>query len=253
MGNRIVELDTILNLRDAGGYRTADGRMVRRGRVYRSGQLSRLTPAAWRVVREELGIGGIWDLRSADEMRRMPTAVPEGVRVWHRPVGNSGNRWLRLLHIFRHRHHLHETMRQTYVSDFVDGGAATMGQILIEVGAADGPVLIHCTAGKDRTGLTVALLLRLLGVPEPTVVDDYALSNRWTEPLAASLAKEFAPLYVLGFTPAQLRPLLLADPDYLLGALRRVDEQYGGVEAYLQGPGGMSAEQIVRLRARFLR
>ena len=249
---RILALDGVLNARDVGGYPAAHGKRVRWRTIYRTGQLTLLTPAASSALRDELGVQAIWDLRSADEVSRFPSPVPDGIAVRNLPIGTGNNRWRRLYDLLRNRDRLDEVMATAYTIHFVDEHAAAFGHLLNELAVTEGAALIHCTAGKDRTGLAVAMLLLLLGVPEPVVVADYSLSNRWYGPLVDSLAGELWPLKHLGVSRRQLQPFLTADPALLRGALRHIDAVYGGLEAYLRGPAGVQPATITALRRRLL-
>jgi len=121
-----------------------------------------------------------------------------------------------------------------------------------EVLAADGaPVLFHCTAGKDRTGFAAAIVLRLLGVPEESIVADYLRSN------AYSLAAHRRDLLLLRLmwgpaASALVRGLLGVDQAYLRAAFEAIDREYGSFEAYVRDGLGLGPAEIARLRAALL-
>ncbi len=181
---RIVTMQRIRNFRDAGGYATTEGRTVRRGVLYRSGNLCKATPRDLDTM-ERLGIRTVIDLRSEGEQHRKPAT----------PTAHDRFAIVSLPILDRAKSPVFaETERRFREGDFdafdvddlmvgtnrefvVEWSAqfATFLRLIVE---ADGePVLWHCASGKDRTGFAAALLLRLLGVDDETIVDDYLISR----------------------------------------------------------------------------
>jgi len=113
--------------------------------------------------------------------------------------------------------------------------------------APEGGVLVHCHAGKDRTGLVVALLLTLVGVPDDIIVADYALSDRYLQPLYDEI------LAAIDDPPRRerLRSWLHARPEGMQGALAALDERYDGAASYLRA-AGVSADDLARARERLV-
>jgi protein-tyrosine phosphatase len=186
MTDRLVPLDGPANFRDLGGYDTASGARIRRGRVYRSDSLSFMTDDDVRHVTEVLGLRTVVDLRGIAEVERF-THGPLGslgVRVAHIPIidetrppagfEDAASRpideiYLLMLERFAHR--------------FVE--------VLAVIARGDAqPVVFHCAAGKDRTGLVAMLVLGLLGVDRDVVAADYAMTDeRMTVMLERHLAR----------------------------------------------------------------
>lgn len=133
---------------------------------------------------------------------------------------------------------------ETNVAGYAPSYAATLRRIV----NSDRPVLYHCTAGKDRTGLFTALLLSFLGVPRSAVFEDYLLSNDYVatpqriETLAAQLKA----------TPAQVAPLARVERTYLETAFRVIDERYRSLDNYRRTALALSDEDLKRLKARLL-
>ncbi|MFY7835249.1 MAG: tyrosine-protein phosphatase, partial [Novosphingobium sp.] len=117
--------------------------------------------------------------------------------------------------------------------------------------AADGPVIYHCTAGKDRTGWASAVVLGLLGVPGETVMQDYLLSNTRLEAknaaTLAAVAKSGHPI-----NPAFLEPVLIVKPAYIEAAFAEVERVYGSLDAYATKGLGLTPAEIEALKAKFL-
>jgi len=239
---RRLDWDGCPNARDLGGYPTADGRQTRWGAVFRSDCPSRLTDAG-RAALVASGVRTIVDLRLPAELATDPNpfATPgrHDIAYWHESfvdpaappvppekVTLAGD-YQRLLRRFPHR------------------VAAIMRRI---AGALEGPVLVHCWSGKDRTGLTCALLLALAQVPREIIAAEYALSGEsswpraveWLENGPGKRADREAEL-------AWNRPT----PEVMLETLAHLDERYGGAEAYLLQAGVLTAE-IGRVRERLV-
>jgi len=167
---RHIDLENALNFRDIGGYRTADGHTVRWRRMFRAGGLSELTPADLVVLRE-LGIATVLDLRSTAEWEsgRFPIDdVP--VAFHHLPLVEQV--------LDPTKYSVPEGMLAARYQEIAQIGATYIAQaISIVADAETHPIVVHCLAGKDRTGVVVALVLSLLGVDDDTVAEDYSLSN----------------------------------------------------------------------------
>jgi len=239
-----------VNFRDVGGYRTTDGRVVRWGRVFRAGSLAGLTDEDVACL-GRLGLRLSCDLRSSEEMVARPDRLPPGAAAHHTAIAAEVGRVRRVVTLFRKRHRIQELLQDAYLIMLDQNGPVFAGIIRAAADPANLPLVIHCTAGKDRTGLAVALLLLTLGVPEETVIADYTLSNRAFDLLSGRMRSEMEPLYRLGFDEAQLRPFLLAEARTLIGALAHLRRRYGSVERYLQ-QAGLDEATVERVRETLL-
>ncbi len=250
VAERSLALPGGVNFRDVGGYRTADGRAVRWGEIYRAGSLAELTEDDVAAL-GALGLRLVCDLRSPDELARHADRLPPGAAYVHRPILGEVGRLRRVVTLYRKRHRLQELLEQIYRLMLDQNGPVIADVLRLAADPANRPLVIHCTAGKDRTGLTVALLLLALGVPEETVVADYTLSNHAFDVLAGRMRPEMARLYSFGFNEAQLRPLLLAEARTLRGALAYIRRRYGSLDWYLQR-AGLRDETLEALREQLL-
>ena len=250
VAERTLALLSGVNFRDVGGYRTTDGRAVRWGQVYRAGSLAELTDADVAAL-GALGLRLVCDLRSPDELGRHADRLPPGASYVHRPILGEVGRLRRVVTLYRKRHRLQELLEQIYHLMIDQNGPVIADVLRLAADPANRPLVIHCTAGKDRTGLTVALLLLALGVPEETVVADYTLSNYAFDVLAGRMRPEMARLYSFGFNEAQLQPLLLAEARTLRGALAYIHRRYGSLDWYLQR-AGLSDDTLQALRDELL-
>lgn len=247
---RFLPLRSGLNFRDIGGYRTGDGREVRWGQVYRAGSLAGLVDADLAYL-DQLGLGMVCDLRSPREVRRAPDRLPAGWGgAWvARPLSSQvgGREQARLLR--QQRCELDKLLLRMYTQDILEENAQAIGDMFTRLAQAENrPALFHCAAGKDRTGVMVALLLALLGVPDETIVADYSLSNLAYGMIEQVMRRELRQAMWVGIRPSQLSSLLLANPETMRLTLTAVQEKYGTVIGYLRQAAGVSEEVIDRLR-----
>lgn len=251
---RMPALEGAVNLRDFGGYATQDGRVVRRGRLFRSGSLARLTPAAQQRFRE-LGIRLICDLRRPEEKHEEPTPIPEQVaRRLEIPIdpGSAIAMRARLTDTtltLKERIDFMVAINRELARDHADA-YARMFEGLLEL--EEGAFLVHCAAGKDRTGFACALVLHALGVPEEVVLEDYLLTNRhvgfeaWVDGLARRLDPEGR------LDREAVLALAGVRPEYLRAAYEAIEAEFEGVEYYIERAVGLDAGARALLQSRLL-
>ncbi|MAV27156.1 MAG: hypothetical protein CMQ05_13750 [Gammaproteobacteria bacterium] len=171
---RHLKLEGCFNFRDIGGYPAVDGRKVRWGRYFRSGRQDRMTDADLATV-SEIGIRTQIDLRRSDEIAdqgRGPLSDVGARYIRHPVIPDGGTETLNNL--------VGATgiSGERYLGYLTFDPTPWIGYLDLVASAGDQPLLIHCTAGKDRTGITTAFVLSILGVPEEIIIADYLLTNR---------------------------------------------------------------------------
>jgi protein-tyrosine phosphatase len=220
--------------------------------VFRSDELHALTDADLEVV-AKIGIRVVFDLRNTHERTARPNRLPDDVELLERVSGpTSGD--LRTLEELIASGELpvpnDDYVAGTYM-DLLDQLAPEL-RIILEraVDAPARPLLFHCVAGKDRTGVTTALLLGLLGVTDEQILDDYELTTvHFTPPRM----EELAPLLLEhGVADERVRPLMSARRPVLAATLDRVRERWGGFEGYAREHLEVPADLPDRLRASLL-
>ncbi|MDR0602155.1 MAG: tyrosine-protein phosphatase [Treponema sp.] len=232
MDTGIVPLERLFNVRDLGGFAAADGRLVRRGLLYRAGDLCDPSEGD-RAVLEQLGIAAVVDFRSGEEKEKSPDCAIGTVRLrvelpidagsmiaLSREGGDASGEGL-MEKLYRR---LAEDARPHYREFFA---ILAYGQ--------NTPLLFHCSAGKDRTGLAAALLLLALGVEREQAYRDYLLS-------AECLAGKYRAL--IDGDPG-IEPFMTVRRSYLDAAFDHIDGMFGGIERYLETELGAD---ITRLR-----
>ncbi len=219
------------NFRDIGGIPTMDGEVVRAGLLYRSGDFSRLSEEDIRRI-EEIGIRMIIDFRSDRELINYPTppiaSVRENKRIMiidsardtaERMLGENDAEGLETILIKDYRR-----MVRDHQDDFRE-----FFRILASTDQL--PLMYHCAAGKDRTGLATYLLLIALGVSREEARKDYMLSNTHLKPLADRVIRE---VMEAGNPNSEiLRPLMEVRREYLDAALEEIEYHYHTVDLFL--------------------
>lgn len=250
IAERRVPLTGAVNFRDLGGYPTAGGRTTRWGRVYRADQLGRLTPEDLAYL-NQLGIGLLCDLRGHGEADESPTLLTEAKRV-HLAIMDD------LVDPFRIRDQLmrgdtsglDEALMVGSYQRMLDQFPDQFGAVLRHIAdPANLPLVFHCTAGKDRTGITAMLLLAVLGVPEDIIMADFELTNIYTQARVALIRER---LESGGINFDTLLPIFSASTAALQGAIAHLDTQYGGVLPYLRDAARLEDSVIAALRENLL-
>ena len=243
-----IAIEGTLNFRDIGGYATADGRRLQTGLVYRSDHLNGVTADGLASLRA-LGLRTVVDLRRDDERQRQPSRLPDAVEVvWAH--ADAADRAAPGDFIAQVKAGEVVTVSEDEVVALYEEmleGAGGMFRAVIEAAARadEGAVLFHCTAGKDRTGLSAMLLQRMCGVSEADVVSDFLLTDGYrTETRLAYLRTELEPL---GIDVEGIRPMIVAPLPAFRHAISWV-ESHGGAEAYARDVCGVSTDTVARLR-----
>ncbi|WP_182524994.1 tyrosine-protein phosphatase [Nocardioides dongkuii] len=244
----LVRLASADNFRDVAGtgagHPTVDGGRVRRGVFFRANEL-RLTDADAATI-ADLGVTCVVDLRSSHEVELHPDVEVPGARWEHVDVLGIPMDQMSSL---PDREAAVAMMERVYVG-FVEEPAtrAALGRVLTIL-AGEGAHLFHCSAGKDRTGWTAALLLHLAGVADDVIEADYLLTNEYA---AASRAAVLDTIVEnLGPDKAEVyAPVLVADADYLRTSYAAVRARYGTLDAYLRQGLGLGDDVLGALRAK---
>lgn len=252
---RELPFDEIANFRDCGGYETHHGAYVQWGRIYRSGSLAHTTPADLQRL-SDLGVRLVCDLRSYKEVTAEPDQLPSqsAPTYLHLPIMLGEQLGQQLNSILFSPLKLYDMLYESYTAYAIRENGPLFGEIFQRLAEEDSlPFLVHCTAGKDRTGITIALLLSVLGVPDETIIADYSISNRYTEHFHAWAEQHIPPfLKTLGVTTRDLTPLVSIHPKTMEKTLAFIREHYGSAEGYLRNEAKLSEAQIAQIRANFL-
>jgi protein-tyrosine phosphatase len=215
-----LSIDGLVNLRDLGGLPTASGATTRPGRLLRSESPHSLS-AVGLLELLDVGIGAVVDLRTTSEREHHPSPLGEaGVHTAHAPIFTDDEDY---------PDHL-ATAAEVYcwwLRERRPGVAAAMTAV---ADAPSAPILVHCHAGKDRTGVVIALVLRLAGVDIETIANDYAISG---VQLADMLARDRVTAVERGMDATRVERLFTVRREAMVQTMACVDTEHGGVVALL--------------------
>ncbi|MFT3821279.1 MAG: tyrosine-protein phosphatase [Rubrivivax sp.] len=240
---RRLPLDGATNFRDLGGYRGHDQRPLRWRRLFRSDHLGNLSDADRRAL-AQLGVKRAFDFRGVQERAAATYDLP-GLQQHSLAIEPSvAQRMTDLVQagVVLDAAHMTELMHELY-ERLVDDNAARYAEWFEHLLADDSPLVFHCTAGKDRTGVAAALLLAALGVPRPVIEHDFLLTNQhYRRPVITSAVIPEDALAVLWGVR----------PSFLHTALETIEKRLGGLEGYLGKQMKLTPAARARLAASYL-
>ena len=247
---RKLPLQGTPNFRDFGGYPAEGGRKVKWEYLFRSGQLSALSDQDIELV-GGLKLDLVFDFRRVDEQYQEPSKLPESSppRIVSVPITPGSN-----ASFFGQTDTDPVAMFDFMVDvnrDFAEAQTATYAHMfkeILEVGNAR--LLVHCAAGKDRTGFAAAMILLALGVPRELVMRDYMLTAEFFSPQLEidRLRKK----YQMQLEAEAILPMLEVHEDYLSAALNSIESRYSSIESYLSEELGVGGPEQAELRGRYL-
>ncbi len=250
-----IELEGAVNVRDLGDLPTEDGQKTVRARLLRADNLQELSAADIATLVRDIGVTTVVDLRSSNELAAegpAPLDTVAGVRHVHHPVlpevGSNTDVIADAL-LTRQRQDNSRYPRDPVCGHYLGYLEDRPDQIvgaLRTIARAEGAALVHCAAGKDRTGVVVALALTVAGVPAPAVAADYAASGERTEAIMARLRR--SRLYA-GDIDSKAADLHRPRAETMTAFLEQMDARYGGVVQWL-ADHGLSAADLHALRVK---
>src|SRR5215212_8193993 len=240
---RHLNLAGASNFRDLGGYPGKDGRPIRWRQIFRSNHLGHLTASDIEVLRS-LGVKSAFDFRGTEERAVAICGLSE-IAVHSLPIEPSVVAALRARGAngagLSSADAL-EVMRDSY-RNCVRHNSGSFRALFAHLLGDRAPLVIHCTAGKDRTGFACALILHALGVPDEIIHDDYLLTNRFYR-REASASNDF---------PDEIgRVLGSVEASFLAAGFEAISTDYGNLEGYFRDGLGLGASERARLQARYL-
>lgn len=225
LSERLLPLEGAYNFRDLGGIKTKNGKHVRWNKVFRAGDLAGLTPADLSYL-QHLPLTTVVDFRTNEEVVNAPDQLPSLTKSYHYGIapGNLGI---------------------TSISDMVDLKREEINKKMIEMNETlvsdstiieqyrkyfellqdekNTPLMFHCSAGKDRTGMAAALFLSALGVDEETIMSNYLLSNVYLGDKYAGFLADYP----------TLEGLFVVRPEFIQAGLNRIKADHGSIDHYL--------------------
>lgn len=228
---RFLAWEACHNARDIGGYPTHSGRQTRWRTLVRADNLHKLTLAGQAALRD-YGVRTVIDLRLAHEVEKQPNPFaaqqnrPETPVYLNLPLHDpAANAAMDVAPSMMDEYIIILEQSKPHISGVIQATAT---------GMAEGAVVVHCHGGKDRTGIVVALLLSIAGVPRETIIEDYSLSEVQLEPLHAAWLEEQR---IAQGHPIERPRWMHSRPETMHGVLDFLDREYGGPEGYLEAAG----------------
>ncbi|GLK88680.1 tyrosine-protein phosphatase [Pseudomonas turukhanskensis] len=250
----VLSLSGADNVRSLKGMPTADGRRINGHHIVRSDQLYRLSFEDWHRL-QQLGVKTVCDLRSSGERERYPSRLPaDDMQHLHLEVTGDMRADPQIAAMLAN-HPVAEGARRMMLEVYRRLPAMLAPHLaklfgLFSSGRA--PVLIHCAAGKDRTGVAVALLLHALGVAPQRIMLDYLLSARRFGDLDGerqeAMSNAVNHMVRQPVSVAAIDAVLDARPEYLMAAYAAIDAEFGGIESYLRRFSGLDETGVHTLR-----
>ena|GEM_PF-413272 len=254
LAQKIMQFDRAINFREVGRLMTADGLMMKPGKLFRSDDLSHLSKRD-QTRFSELDIKLIFDLRTEKERKSKPHQIlgKSGIRIVHIPMQDekhvfTGMELLRFLFGDLRKMDFDTFKRQFYHS-MAHERINQIGQILTLLTDRNNlPAVIHCTSGMDRTGFISAIIQLLVGVPYQTVLSEYLLSNGLLQKRMQRLGKYIKWLSLFQLTPERLRPIFEVRSEYLNEIFDGILQKYGSIEKYVSAANNFNKNAIANLK-----
>ena len=258
MENRIKKFETVFNFRDFGGYPTMDGSQIKTGKLFRSAHLHN-TNDTDKARLEALEIGLIVDLRHAPERERQPTNLADSHQPqrFTYPDPENGESGKVAPHEAFMQHDLHkpEDARNYMLGSYKqrphdEGFKQIFSDTLRHMAETGDPILVHCAAGKDRTGTLCAVIKGALGVDEKTIYEDFMLTMTAVDVdnFLAPAAQMFIKRYGREIDPEAIRPMFGVEEAYLQSSLDAIADMQGYIHDHL----GITDKEKAALKAAYL-
>ncbi len=257
--------DKLNNIRDLGGMKTADGRTIRPGQLFRSCYLQKADPSDVQKL-EALGLSRIVDFRSFNEVKEQPDPVLPGTVNIHLPAEDeqllgierdkdSARQFTEILieRVIKNPDYAIEYMSGMYrrfvTNEYTIGQYRKFLEIVLE---SPGPVLWHCTAGKDRAGFAALLLEEILGVDRESILEDYLITNKYLKEEVDYLVDLFSRVHGGEYPKEDVKLFFSAEKAYLEALKTEVEEHWGSFDVFLRDKMGVTEEKREAFRAKYL-
>ena len=246
---REVRLQGASNFRDLGGYPTKEGYHVKWDKVFRSADISKLTEEDLALLKKK-NIDYVVDLRGTDESRKAPDRMNPNTDYILCPAGSDSNMvyWMKAIVSLKSGG---DSMMRVYYTktEFLADRYKPLFEKLLHLPDQDA-LLLHCTAGKDRTGIGTALFLYALGVPYETIMNDYLASNYYREKENEKMVSGM--VQYMHINEQVAKDMASVKKEYLDATFEAIRQKYGSMENFLRSELGLDEAKISLLKKKYL-
>lgn len=241
----MIPIRKVTNFRTVGNIKNTDGRTLKEGKFYRSAHLHKLKKKSFDDF-EKLGIKEIIDLRNSREIVQKPDQLPsENVYKNFSAFEDEGDQLAQAKKlVLKGKVNASDADKRMidFYREYVTGNPEMIKRIITEILESKDPILYHCTAGKDRTGITTALILAILKFDKETVYNEYLLSNNYRKNLVQKRLRLAHTLHFLypKMDLQVLEKLSWVEKRYLDAAFEEINKKYGSTDVYIQQVLGIS-------------
>lgn len=247
-------VDGVSNFRDIGGWKTMEptwstGKHIKWGKIFRCASIDSLTDEGQKTIKE-LGIKKVFDFRSGFEVNRPHFDLLEDVEfvsLEAKGITQDGSKfYLDMATSWKNYTQVYEYLLEDVVPTYTP--------IFNHLRDSQDPVLYHCTAGKDRTGVLTCVILKMLGVPNEIIAAEYELTTEGLKPMHEQLSTFIKPLLNKFGVAEQsgMENLLASKYEVMIETLKKLDERYGKIENYLETKLGLSRADQQKIRDNLL-
>lgn len=240
-----LEIKKVTNFRTIGNIKNVDGRILKEGKFYRSAHLHKLKKRSFKTF-ENLGIKEIIDLRNSKEISQRPDVIPQNVDLKNYSAfedeGDQLDQAKKLVLKGKVKGTDADQRMLDFYKTYATENPEIIKKIIHEILDSEDPVLYHCTAGKDRTGIITALILTILKFDTDTINNDYLLSNNYRQKMVQKrlhLANDLHFIYPK-MDLNVIEKLSWVEKDYLKAAFLEINKKYGSIDIYIHQNLGIS-------------
>ncbi|NIF04335.1 tyrosine-protein phosphatase [Chryseobacterium sp. Tr-659] len=253
---KVIDIKKVTNFRTLGNIKNTEGRTLKEGKFYRSAHLHKLKRKSFNTI-ERLGIKEIIDLRNSKEINQKPDQIPAEITYKkYSAFEDEGDQLAQAKKmVLKGKVNASDADKRMidFYREYVTENPGTIKTIVSEILESNQPVLYHCTAGKDRTGIITALILTILKFDKETIYNDYLLSNNYRKDLVQkrlNLANNLHFLYPK-MDLKVLEKLSWVEKRYLDAAFDEINKKYGSTDVYIQQVLGISENKRMEYIQKF--
>ncbi|MEY8760162.1 tyrosine-protein phosphatase [Chryseobacterium tongliaoense] len=246
---RVVKMEGAYNFRDAGGYKTTDGKEVVLGKVYRSDAIDKLSDKDLKTFKDRK-IASVVDFRGIEEAKKAPDRLPQNTNYLLCPAGSNNLPTAQdMAKFLKDKNFLFDMYGEGGLPYFGERYRPLFVQLLTL--PSDEALLFHCTGGRDRTGMATALFLNILGVPQDVIEKDYVASNFYLakNPTMKNMYSGLSKM--AGMSEAEIKQQMELRPELIRNFFGAINKKYGSVENFFQVEMGIGPNEVMILKQKY--